>query len=374
MFAYEDPEWQRIKASWLYHLAHTDPVHANLAIVRLYFDAFWWWGDYLEFRPFCEEILEEWRVKWHSEESREWQTLVEKFHHAYPWGWEKEKRGGEAEWQTVEATLLELRKLGGFDGDTTSFEDDDERRHIRFMTNLYLAQSRLYRNRNDPQADIYCQEALDILENNDTGNDDNWYIPWVKWIMSDLALSRGEYDNALTLAAESRQLAFELGEKIIDQDLEIIADDYRVEADVYFEKGELEKAFQNYSRALFFAWGFHAVGNPPDFYTREFHNEMITRTRRRLQELWYSSKRRETEQACLSIHEFWQPYWQESGLQSNVSDIPRLLHEAAWDELETRLFPLRPTEEEIEAGKESQYFKLTLHLFGQMFTALYQEN
>jgi hypothetical protein len=192
--------------------------------------------------------------------------------------------------------------------------------------------------------------------------------------MSDLALSRGEYDNALTLAAESRQLAFELGEKIIDQDLEIIADDYRVEADVYFEKGELEKAFQNYSRALFFAWGFHAVGNPPDFYTREFHNEMITRTRRRLQELWYSSKRRETEQACLSIHEFWQPYWQESGLQSNVSDIPRLLHEAAWDELETRLFPPRPTEVEIQAGKESKYYKLTLRLFGQMFAALYQEN
>src|SRR5207249_1529070 len=59
-YRYEDAEWQRLIQAWLYHLAHTDErSHARLALARVYFDAFWWWGAYVEF-PFCEELLDTW--------------------------------------------------------------------------------------------------------------------------------------------------------------------------------------------------------------------------------------------------------------------------------------------------------------------------
>ncbi|PKO55496.1 MAG: NB-ARC domain-containing protein, partial [Betaproteobacteria bacterium HGW-Betaproteobacteria-21] len=52
-YRYEQTDWQATKDAWLYHLAHTgNAVTGVLAFLRVYFDAFWWWGYYQRF-PFC---------------------------------------------------------------------------------------------------------------------------------------------------------------------------------------------------------------------------------------------------------------------------------------------------------------------------------
>ncbi len=62
-YRHEWAEWQETKDACLYHTAHSgDSVAGVLAFLRVFFDAFWWWGYYQRF-PFCERLVVEWRQR-----------------------------------------------------------------------------------------------------------------------------------------------------------------------------------------------------------------------------------------------------------------------------------------------------------------------
>lgn len=319
-YEYEHPDWQRLKSRWLYHLSHVKPAIANQMFARLYLDAFWWWGCYRDF-PFCHQLLEAWGDARTKDEDRKMLRLLRSFQQAYPVGYDKRGKGN---WDAVEAALLALRQTAGVGGELSWLDEDQA--HLRAISNLFLAESRRFRNLQDPQADAYYHEALHIFRNGaDEDDDDAWNVPWVLWHQGDLALERGQFSLALDKARESRLRAQAAGVQT-QWDNEIIANGYRVKADVRWQTGDVEGAFQAYALAVLFAYAFQASPKPADFYTLDFYAEMTTRTLLRLDELWSAGQRNPVLQACATLHDFWRPYWNALGLPSGMR-----AEQAGWD-------------------------------------------
>lgn len=363
MYSYERPAWQAMKAAWLYHQAQTsDRTEANLNMAQIYFDAFWWWRCYNKEFPFCDQILNEWRETQTSDVDRKWLAQLTKFQEAYPTGYEKQDKG---DWHAVEAALLEIRRLGGMDWKpgalppptSSSCDKTAGRLHVRAITNFFLAESYRYRAVNDQRADELYDETVRIFREHLYAEDDDWNLPWAYWHLADLALERGQGEEALEMAAESLRLERETSEEIFDKgrDNEVIANDYRVGADVRWQHRELELAFQNYALAVFYAYLFQCLPKCPDFYTADFYLEMTTRTRNRLAELWADGQKDAALQACAYLREFWKPYWELEGSSSAKVDYQALLEAGELAKLESVLFPRRPAEH--DRHEDSEYVR-----------------
>jgi hypothetical protein len=132
---YETPEAADATVEWLHHQAFTtDRLAANLALARVYFDAFWWWGYYIDF-PFCTRVLDMWSETQDAPEDRIWLAALRRFHEGYPTGYRKQGRPG---WDAVEVALTDIRRLGGLDGPLAGL-DDEGRRYLRALTDIFLA-------------------------------------------------------------------------------------------------------------------------------------------------------------------------------------------------------------------------------------------
>lgn len=227
MYVREDPKWQKWETEHKYHLSNLqDRSEVNLGYAKVYFDNFWWWRRYNEDFPFNQVWLNEWRDILKTREDRQWLNLIKKFQRAYPAGYLKRGRG---DWNTVEETLLMIRKLGAMQGGDL----DPHRRHMRAITNMFLAESYRYRSLNDQRADEHYHESLSMFRQEP---DDSWNVPWVRWHLADLALERGQYQEARDQASEGRAIAKRATEKKCGWDNEIISNLYRVDADTYWHK------------------------------------------------------------------------------------------------------------------------------------------
>ncbi len=140
-YRYEQTDWQATKDAWLYHLAHAgNAVSGVQAFLRVYFDAFWWWGYYQRF-PFCERLLLEWQQRRSVDPKvRLGLEQLATFQAAYPEGYEKAARG---DWAKVEHALTRLRQSLGLEGEISSIHDEDARR-VRGFTDFLLAEAYAY--------------------------------------------------------------------------------------------------------------------------------------------------------------------------------------------------------------------------------------
>jgi hypothetical protein len=220
---------------------------------------------------------------------------------------------------------------------------------------MFLAESHRYREVNDSRADEYYQEALDMFQKAQTPDDD-WNVPWTFWHIGDLCLERGQGEKTLQMCRESMKLAMEASDVRKEWDNEVIANCFRLRADVCWQRRDITEAFGNYARAVFYAYIFHGCPNPPDFYTLDFYREMLQRTLERIFTLWKEEQKVEALQACQILHDFWRPYWKEVGKTAVSPPIETLLAENRQQELAAYLFPPAPTETEV-ACQAPEYVK-----------------
>jgi len=317
-YLYEKPEWQRIAIEWLYHLAQQNQKIANLNFANLYFGGFWWWGVYWE-SPFCNKLLEMGGTQ-KSNVDEEWLANLMQFHknyphhHSYPDGYNELDT---AKWQLVKSALEEIRKLGGLEREKP--ELDQLSRHVLALTNMFLADSLHYIDKNYDQAVNLVIEAKILFEEADT-DDDNWNIPWTLWYLGDLHLGRkgpGDFEKALKSCRESIEIAEEAYKTEPDKrDNEVISNCYRVLADVFWEQDEYKLAFQSYAYAAYFAYLFQRYPHEPDAYTINFYKEMRDRTQSRLNDLWLKNKDSFAE-SYNYLASFWKPYWDLLGKPSS---------------------------------------------------------
>jgi len=342
-------------------------LYAKLEFARLYFDAFWWWGCYCDF-PFCNQLLKKWRETRTKLEDQQWLQHMARFHDAYPTGYEKR---GHGDWTAVEEALTALRQIGGIDDEQFAAQ----RQHLHAITNIFLAESRRFRDVTDPTAERYYLEALAMLQASAIHDDeDAWNVPWVLWHLGDLYLEQGRYDEALEQVASSRQLAVAGGDGLCEQDNEILANAYRVAADVCWQRGEVTQAFQNYKWALFYS--FMLTGCPilPNFYTATFYGEMMSRTLDRLHALWLDQQQFVALTAVRNLHEFWRPFWVANQDVETAMPHDDPFADTRSDQLRAYLFPPSPTEEDMKDPARSAAYADRVCQFGQhMIPAIQSE-
>lgn len=233
MYRYEDPQWTHCQDNWLYYLARAgNDAEGGLAFLRAWVDAFWWWSCFTEEGfDFCDQLLREWdhrlRLKLavgdssaagaadeRAARSNRGLELLRSFKLAYP---KEFPRGGgrqNGSWPTVDQTLLELRRLVGIDGDLALLSNVDAR-HVRAMTNVFLAEAARFGRKDFALAESYYRESLQLLRD----SVDTWNVAWLLYHLSDMFASCGRDAELRPLCEE----ALGLGLDSAHRDYEVIA-------------------------------------------------------------------------------------------------------------------------------------------------------
>ena len=359
-YRFEDPAWQSVKLEWLYHLTYTEGQSARVQFARAYFDAFWWWGCYVAF-PFCEQLLLEWECARLAAADQEWGRLLRKFHAAYPLGYEKR---GKGQWDHVEQALLRLRQLGGLDEPLKQLTDETSR-HLRAVTDLFLAESCRYRQLDDTDTDAYYDEALAIFQETD-----DWNVSWTLFHLADLALERGQRDVAEARSREALGAADR-------NDFEVIANAWRVLADVAWHEEQYPFAWRRYLLAIFFSYRFHCPPTPqgeasqPDFYTQAFYQEMVDRAVHRVRELWGRGTQEEAKAGLTVLREPW------SAALETASDVDGVLKGTDDNALQATLAPSGPSNDELASEERRADYVLqaltVIHKAEKRMRTLFEE-
>jgi tetratricopeptide (TPR) repeat protein len=294
-----------------------------LAFLRAYFDAFWWWGCFLDF-AFCDQLLKEWEQREPSERGRQVLAAVRKFQHAYP----KESQDRHSTgWAEVEAAVMQVQVLAGLDGDPLQWTDP-ERRHVRAFTDIFLAEASRFGRADYLQAASRYQEALDLFEK----NDDAWNRAWVLYHFADMNIQRGNGEVAM------QQLERSLALGTSQQDPEVIALAYRLRGDFFLAVGDLKEASENFQRALFHAYRFQVEPLSPDPYTVQFYAQTVSHVLAQLQAL-HARQKAQAVALSVELRGIWTAWWKLSGTADAVPDMAGLWEEGNMENLRAALFP-----------------------------------
>jgi hypothetical protein len=298
-YRYEDARWQRYMREWLHHQALADRAptagapaerkreRARRRFARVFLDAFWWWGYYIDF-IFCRELIEDWRA---TQEDAEWVEDLSLVLDRYPTGWRK---GESDEWRAVRAAFLRMRDNCGLAGKPSGRWDEDAR-HTRGLIELFLAHSRRYGGDDEPAyrgALAHYTTAIDLFRH----DDDAWDEAWALFERAELHCEHGDEASALEdwNACVQTMLAEEM------EDEELAANVHRVTADLEWQRGRVAAALAAHGRAVAHAYLFQNRPHAPDAYTIAFYREALDRTSERLRQVWDQEARAEAAGALIA--------------------------------------------------------------------------
>jgi hypothetical protein len=282
-YRYEKPEWQAALREWLYHqreAARTDheKERARLQFARIFLDAFWWWGCYIDF-PFCRDLIADWE-RARGDDSA-WVADLRRFLDSYPVGWRKQDAPG---WTDVEAALIAIRRECGVAGPAESLKGPDAR-HTRGLIDNFLAHACRYRAYGDDaerqrlydRAAGYYDEARQLFEK----SSESWELAWTLFETAELHSDQGD----LTIARQAWREA--VAAALAEDDYELTANLHRLRADIRWQDGDELEAFAAHARALLHAYLFQSLtpSHRPDAYTVAFYLEHVERVFERLRAL-----------------------------------------------------------------------------------------
>ncbi|WP_240794523.1 tetratricopeptide repeat protein [Azoarcus sp. DD4] len=272
-YRYEQAEWQETKDACLYHMAHAGDTAAGvLAFLRVFFDAFWWWGYYQRF-PFCERLIAEWRQRELEPRAREILNEVARFQDAYPAG--PDKRAAAGDWARVEKALLTIRDRLGLVGEIRRIEGEDARR-VRAFIDFFLAEAWAYGRGDRDEALRHYEAARTLL----VADGMAWIAAWIAFYVAQYLFELGDLTAAREQAQQSlAEGSAEFGEAapLEQRDSELLANDYRLLGDLALAAGDSETAARAYCRAALYAYIFQAIPEPADSYTMAFYREITGR-------------------------------------------------------------------------------------------------
>lgn len=262
-YRYEDLDWQDCKDNWLFHMARAGEYEAvAFAFLIAWFDAFWWWGCFLEF-GFCDQLLREWRQRASRAESESGLRLLAEFKDAYPK--ETEDRSG-GDWHKVAEVLHEVRRRAHLDGDPEALVTA-EQRHLRGLTALFLAESRRFGARDAVAAEALYREALALFER----NEDRWDVGWTLYHLADFLCECERHDEAWTTSQRAQDQAVD------EDDPELRALVACVQAAVAIGRHDEATACAQLHAAVLQAYRFQVEPQAPDPYTIRFFPQVAQR-------------------------------------------------------------------------------------------------
>jgi hypothetical protein len=345
----EDPDWQEQKREWLFHAGMLSSRRAvtRARFTLVFLESVWWWASYLPF-PLTRRLLADWgRASdvWSGTRSTAPVSLARRktddqqltdaltfLLDNYPVSYLKP---ASAPWDDLRGKLLLIRRLCGLRGpaakDTTPEEAEDMARADALIT-VFLAHTRRFKDPADPRAESYYEEALSRFEQ----LGDEWNRAWMYYEYGDLALERGDLDQAMARIAECGRRARALAERTEEWDHELLANAHRTQADVLWARDDMRRAGAAYGRAVAHAYWFHGIPHAPDEYSQQFYVEMTTRAAERVAAL--------ADRPSL-LGRFADSLLAEVPREGEPPDATGLGTDLV--QIRTRLFPAGPTSDEI---------------------------
>jgi len=264
-YRYEQSDWRDLVDDWLYHLAHAgDSEHAFMSLLRVFFDAFWWWGYYLRY-DYCDNLIKIWRARNIAPEIGPRLALLDSFLNVYPAGYEKR---GAGDWAGVTHTLESIRALC----DASPERDSADAGQVHGFINFFLAEALAYGGGNAQAAVQAYRDAIDYF----SASDHLWVSCWIEFYLAQFLWEGGDAVAARTHVQRSLSLEHE-DEPVWERDPEVLANDYRLLAELDLAAGDLSATAHDARRAVFYAWLFQGVPEAADDYTRMFYIEITSR-------------------------------------------------------------------------------------------------
>ena len=362
MYRYEDPEWQDCQDNWLYYFAQTGyDAEANISFLRAWFDGFWWWSCFTaEGYDFCDELLNDWDYRLSLSASGDATAvalnkdrierlmhgleLLRRFKRAYPK--ETEDRSGGA-WPDVTATLIELRQRTGLDVDLAQLSNLYGR-HVRALTDIFLAEAERFGRGNIEGAEAYYREALALFRD----AKDNWNVAWALYHLADMLSTCGRHDDASPLGLEAIEVGGAGG------DHEVVALAYRLLGDIALAKKSASDALRNYQLAVERAYRFQVQPEDPDPYTVQFYADLSELVAARLL-MHYATLPKQAQQIAEGLRQAWLDCGAELGpLSSGALKLTGLTA----PELAKQLFPPSLPLDRLKADEDAYSTRVKEHL------------
>jgi DNA-directed RNA polymerase specialized sigma24 family protein len=330
----EDRAAQEQQLEFLHHalLMPDENRFGRFRLARAWFDAFWWWGAYCE-SDFCRRLLDA-SEREADGRNRQFLATMRKFEAAYP----PESSGREPNWDDVRAAVGEIAEAIGIAGRVTELTPPEA--HVRAILEMFRGMG--HAGLRDASAAEECfTRADDLFRRNP---DDRWCLPWVRVYQASLAARSERLEEALEQARAGLRLATE-GVADEERDYEVEASLHREIADVLWQRGERWTAFRHLAKAVFFAYAFTAIPDPPDEYTQSFYREVSEGAVGRILELLPDVDR--AHRACSAFAEFWSPYWELAGQRPDEHSIEVLLRTSPHD-VAYCVLPAAPSDDDLE--------------------------
>ena len=346
-YRYEQADWQAVKDAWLHHLAASGDVAASsLAFLRVYLDAFWWWGYYQRF-PFCDRLIQEWLMRDVGAEQQRALVALRDFQQAYPAG--REKRVDGARWRRVEDALRTVRRSVGLDGepavpdasaDSGAGESDDARQ-VRGFIDFFLAEATAYGRHDRPRALALYTAAHDRFAA--TGG--AWQAAWIWFYVGQYLQDEGDAAGAAVHALRSLAEVDALPAQG-EPDPELPANDHRLLGDTRLAAGDPGGAARHWRKALCHAFAFQAFPQPADTYTTAFYREICERIAGALLAL-HARDPTGARVLCDDLHAYWAPWWQRHPAAAGAVDPAQALATGDAAALVAALFPAVPGDDDL---------------------------
>ncbi len=347
LYQFEDEQWQALVTEWLYHTSMLRDAkafkQAQLRLATLYFEAFQWWGWYLDF-PLNNQLLSLWEwtlenKKTQTADGEKLGNLLRRFQEAYPVNAPGFAKPAGPHWLKVRSALLPLIHLLRLDRQPL----DEEERHLRGLLLEFLGQTYLYSgNASDlNKAEALFKEGRDLNEQDEA----EWYTVWMLGYLGEVYSKKNEAEQALKTLAESITRTEE--DSIAAQDNELLSRNFSVIGDTYWQQQEYARAFAAYNKSVFFAYAFQWYPNAPDPYTVKYYHAMRYHAAERLLMLYHDcGLPDEARKFAGAFHNFWSSYWEYQG-GGDLETLAQNLEARSTERLMAALFPASPTEEEL---------------------------
>lgn len=316
---YEMTNWQERLQTWLRHLAATP--EAGLEIATRYFDAYFWWGEYIDF-PFCDSLINYLQGSTLAERSRKVVELLARFHGTFI---PMRRRTADPSW-TMDVLVI-LGQLQDRLALHHPGAEDAARWHLRGLLDNYVAEAWSARDWRHPnalkayqasaeaffQAKKLYRQRLNALPANaerklakrlkDPIDLEDWYGSWMCTWMAGLYARLGCAEEALKTAAFAEKTIL----RVDPTDIEALGRIHAARGEVHFAQQQWEKARQEYQIYALYALGFlideYGIGG--DIYTLEFLREMIELVAARTEEL-----EARAPEALSDWWRSWRSFWQ----------------------------------------------------------------
>jgi hypothetical protein len=304
---YEIPDWWKNVHIWRGHVAEItspeDRKDAGIAIVCLFLETWWWWGDQLRLRYIDDVLL---LAKDILGERPEWIGALEDFDNNYePSVLERENAADR--WTHVASALdfiagqLSLRQ-GEVPADPVLIR-------IYICWCFFNGDVAQYHTRDAAAADqwfLHAAQACGDDEDNKAMRAFAYYQQADAWIPSDTARSLEVIEDT-----DVQERAEEL------EDLSLRAYIARMYGDIRWTTDDFHGAFDAYGRALLLTYVYQVDQEsdkmPPSEYTCALYSEMRTRFEKRIREARGGQHESEADAAIDRIRALFGPYWEHVG-------------------------------------------------------------